>query len=133
MRDGRDVAEERLEEACRRLQRWRRGRRGSAGRIPNELWRAAAEVAEACGVETAAARLHLDAVRLQQWLDRREAQSERPERMGFVELPPLPLGTTSECMLELEDPSGRKLRISLKGQATAQVLSLSQLLWRTPS
>ena len=29
------------------------------------------------------------------------------------------------------DTSGRKLRISLKGAATAQVLSLSRLLWRS--
>lgn len=130
MRAGYGVAEKRLEEVRRRLQKWRRGRWGGRGRIPNELWQAAAEAAEACGIETTAARLQLDRRRLKQWLDRREAQRERQEPIGFVELPPLPLGTAAECTLELEDPAGRKLQISLKGPATAEVLPLSQLLWR---
>jgi hypothetical protein len=131
MRAGCGAAEARLEEVRRQLDRWRRGRRGSAGRIPNELWRAAAEVAAVCGVERTAARLEVNGERLQQWVERCEPRPVQPEPTAFVELPPLPFGAASECTLELEDSTGRRLRISLKGQATAQVVPLSQLLWRS--
>jgi hypothetical protein len=36
----------------------------------------------------------------------------------------------SECTLEIEEPSGRRLRISLKGPATAQALELGRALWK---
>jgi hypothetical protein len=48
---------------------------------------------------------------------------------GFVELPwPVAVGA-AECILEAEERSGRKLRIHLKGPATAQAVSLGRVLW----
>lgn len=145
MRAGSGTAEKRLREVQRRFERWRRGRRRNSGRIPKELWELAAEAAAVCGVEQAAAGLEVDPARLRQWLGDGEAERERPDRAAasqetsqkppsaaFVELPPFPLGGMAECTLEAEEPSGRRLRISLKGPATAQALQLSQVLWRTP-
>ena len=40
------------------------------------------------------------------------------------------VGPAAECTLELEDKSGRKLRILLKGQATTQAVALGRMLWR---
>jgi hypothetical protein len=37
---------------------------------------------------------------------------------------------TGECLLELEDTSGRKLRILLKGPATTQAQALGRMLWK---
>jgi hypothetical protein len=34
-----------------------------------------------------------------------------------------------ECILEAEDQVGRKLRVHLKGSATAQAASLGRMLW----
>jgi hypothetical protein len=119
-----------LASAKRRLERWRRSRQG-CGRIPNELWRMAAEVAAEHGPEATARSLQLDAKRLRQWMGTigREASPSAP----FVELPPIPLGSAAECTFDVEDPSGRKLRICLKGEATSQALSLGQILWRGES
>lgn len=97
--------------------------------MPNELWQLAAEVAAECGVEATAARLQLDAARLRHWMGRLGLKEGAAERPKFVELPPLMAACPPECTLELEEPSGRKLRISLKGPATAQALQLGQLLW----
>lgn len=117
--------------AKRRLERWRRSRQGH-GRIPNELWRMAAEVAAVHGAEVTARHLKLDAMRLKRWMRTTglEASSPAPQ---FVELPSIPLGSAAECTFELEDPSGRKLRICLKGEATSQALSLGRILWRGQS
>jgi hypothetical protein len=46
-----------------------------------------------------------------------------------VEVPRLEAAPLAECILEAEEESGRKLRIDLKGPATAQAASLSRLLW----
>ncbi len=125
-----------LAEARRRFERWRKFR-GSGGRIPHELWMAAAEAAAEHGAEAVAARLGVDLVRLRHWT--RIAAGGVPDRApaAFVELPPLAevggvadAGCAAECTLEVEEPSGRKLRISLRGPATAQALELGRVLWR---
>jgi hypothetical protein len=123
-----------LAEARRRFERWRKVR-GGGGRIPHELWMAAVEAAAAHGAETVAADLDVDLGRLQHWV--RIVDGGKAEAT-FVELPALTgvAGMTdagagpSECTLEFEEPTGRKLRISLRGPATAQALELGRVLWR---
>ena len=122
-------AESGLEAAKRRFNAWRRSHRW-LGRIPNELWRMAAETAAVHGVEATAARLLVDPARLKQWLpvvQPAEAAADAPQ---FLEFPPLVVAATAECTLELEDTSGRKLRILLKGPATTQAVALGRMLWR---
>ena len=123
-----------LAEARRRFERWRKVR-GGGGRVPHELWMAAVKAAAAHGAESVAADLDVDLGRLRHWV-RIVDGGEAPAT--FVELPALPgvAGMTdadasvSECTLEFEEPTGRKLRISLRGPATAQALELGRVLWR---
>lgn len=120
-----------LAEVKRRFDRWRRGCEG-CGRIPHELWRLAAEAAAAHGAEETAALLQLNVARLKQWMrgvadEPAPAPATQPQ---FVELPPL-ADAAPECTLELEDASGRKLRVSLKGRATAHAVEIGQMLWST--
>ena len=89
----------------------------------------AAEAATLHGVEATARRLLVDPARLQQWLpivQPAEAAADAPQ---FLEFPPLVVGPTAESTLELEDASGRKLRILLKGPATTQAVALGRMLW----
>jgi hypothetical protein len=124
-----------LAEIRRRFEGWRRVRGG--GRIPHELWMAAAKAAAVQGAEAVAIDLGLDLGRLRHWM--RIVDDGEPEvaPAPFVELPPLAgfaggtnAGTAAECTLELEEPSGRRLRISLRGPATTQALELGRALWR---
>jgi hypothetical protein len=100
------------------------------GRIPNKLWRIAGEAAAVHGVEATAERLRLDSGRLEAWLPPTPAAATEGEAPAFVELPSVIMGPPAECALELEDASGRKLRILLKGPATAQALAIGRMLWR---
>jgi hypothetical protein len=118
-----------LEEVKRRFDAWRREHRW-LGRVPNALWRMAGEVAAVHGVEATAERLSLDPSRLDAWLPRNSTAATAAEAPAFVELPSLIMGPPAECALELEDASGRKLRVLLKGSATTQALAISQMLWR---
>lgn len=122
-------AESGLEEAKRRFDAWRRSHRW-LGRIPNELWRLAAETAAVHGVEATARRLLVDPARLKQWLPVVQPAKAAADAPQFLELPPLMVGPTAECILEVEDPSGRKLRILLKGPAITQAVALGRMLWR---
>jgi hypothetical protein len=125
-----------LAEARRRFERWRKVR-GSGGRIPHELWRAAAQAAAAHGAEAVAADLGMDLGRLRHWMRIVDGGEPEVAPAAFVELPPLAgfagmvdAGPAAECTLELEEPSGRRLRISLRGPATTQALELGRVLWR---
>lgn len=125
-----------LAEARRRFERWRKTR-GSGGRIPHELWMAAGKAAAAHDAESVAAELGLDPERLRYWSRVAAADPAENAPATFVELPPradfVGMANTcqaAECLLELEEPSGRRLRIALKGAATTQVLELGRVLWR---
>ena len=118
-----------LEEVKRQFDSWRRGH-DWLGRIPNNLWRMAARAALDHGVDTTAHELRLNPDRLKQWMRIIDPDQSIQEAPRFVELPPLAVAPTAECSLELEDGSGRKLRIILKGQATAQAVALGRTLWR---
>jgi len=129
-RNGRAGAGTSLDEAKGRFDAWRRDHRW-LGRIPNELWRIAGEAAAVHGVEVTAERLLVDPSRLRQWLPSAgHAEAEGVEAPQFLELSPLVVGPPTECSLELEDRSGRKLRILLKGQATTQAVAIGRMLWR---
>ena len=117
--------------ACSRTQRkiehWRqRHRRGA--RIPEALWHEAAKLASAHGINRIARALRLDYYSLKE----RAAAAARsgvrsPE---FVELLPggLPTSPLSrpECLIEVEDPGGAKLRIHLQGGAFPDVAALTR-------
>jgi hypothetical protein len=98
---------------------------------------AAAEAAAEHGAEAVAADLDVDLGRLRRWMRSVDTGVLDDAAAAFVELPPLAgfaampdAGPAAECTLEFEEPSGRKLRISLRGPATAQALELGRVLWR---
>lgn len=116
-----------LARAKQEFDRWRRDRK-QCGRIPDRLWRMAAEAASIHGVRATARQLRLDVTRLEEEVDALGESQPSEETLGFVEFPwtaaPVP-----ECILEAEDQAGRKLRVHLKGSATAQAASLGRMLW----
>jgi len=117
-----------LAEAKRGFDQWRRSR--SRGRqIPEPLWRMAVKAAARYGVQSTARRLGLNSTRLQKQVQRLAPAQAGQDPCGFVELSWPGAASLAECILEAEDHSGRKLRIHLKGPATAQAASLGRLLW----
>lgn len=116
-----------LSEVRSQFERWRRNRtRGT--RIPAALWQAAVEAAGECGVSKTAQELSLDYYGLK---ERLESASTTPamaaKGRGFVEIP-LP-STAPECVLELEDGQGARLRVELKGAAPTELETLARAFW----
>jgi hypothetical protein len=120
--DNRRTAVRKLTEAKAKLARWRAGCRGP-GRIPNRLWMLAAEAAAEVGVEHAAFQLDVSATRLREWVEQRDGRVAPTETTtpDFIELAPMPLPTAGECVVEVAEPSGRKVQVALKGPATARL------------
>ena len=111
--------------AQRKFEHWRQRRRPRA-RIPEELWREAAELACAHGVNRTARALRLDYYSLK----KRVAAAARFGQRGpeFVEILAGGMAAPrSECVIEVEDPRGAKMRIHLQGGDLPDVAALTRV------
>jgi hypothetical protein len=117
-----------MAETKRSFEHWRRGGK-RRGRIPEPLWRLAVGAASIHGLHTTARRLRLNATRRKEQMERLARGPASEDEPRFVELSWPGAALAPECILEVEDRSGKKLRIQLKGSATAQAASLGRMLW----
>ena len=148
----------RLEGMRRRFERGRRTRKGRS-RIPEALWTAAVKAAGKYGLHRTAQALRLDYYALKKRVEAagsrrvsggkvashpisdREALSGngpftaiapvkgRQAVAAFLELAPPASGSSRECILELEDPGGAKMRVHLKGVEAPDLAALSRSFW----
>ena len=117
-----------MEQARQQLEQWRRTHRPRS-RIPDTLWATAAEVARRYGLYRTAHTLRLDYMRLKQRVQPASCDSKTAvELPAFLELIPPTASPIPECVVELEGVRGR-MRIHMKGTATAELVGLSRMLW----
>ncbi len=131
-----------LEELRVRLAEFRSANRPRT-RLPDELWRAAAEIAAQRGMKITARVLHLDRNSLTKWMDKQAGQAQRqaePKKAKrkytrrkaavmetpatFLELLAPSPGSAASCIVEVESPRGGKLRMELKGLGTSEIAHL---------
>jgi|SRR3954454_9686290 hypothetical protein len=116
-----------MRKVYRELQRWRSQRKGRE-RIPEALWRAAGELAREHGVNQVSQVLHLEFNHLKRVAEAGGANGRKGATPAFVELIAPQTSVQRECVLELEGRRG-KLRIELKGMATAELADIGRSLW----
>ena len=97
--------------AARRLETWRRRRTKRV--IPPEIWKRATELGRRFGVSATASALRLDYYGLKRRID----SVGKVSRSGpaFVQIGPSLSPVPSECLIEIEDARGTKLRVVLRG------------------
>ena len=117
-----------LSRAQREFERWRQRRRPRE-RIPEELWRQAAELACACGVNRTARALRLDYNALKKHLPAATGSGRRTAE--FVEILPgaMPAGRP-ECLIEVEDAGGAKMRVHVQGRSLPDLGALLDVFRR---
>ena len=112
----------------RRLERWRKARRGRAP-IPKGLLEAAGRVAREHGVNPTSKALGLEFNKLRAFAESgivaREKVTAPPQ---FLELVSAPAANGAECVIEMEGPRG-KMRIEWKGSVAPDLASLGRMLW----
>jgi hypothetical protein len=117
--------------AGRRFEAWRSRR--AERLIPPELWQRATELARRHGVHATAGALRLNYYSLRRRVDEggrggsirghRDLRGHAPTPT-FVEIGPTP--TSSECVVEIEDAQGTKLRVHLKGVGARDLAMLAR-------
>ena len=114
-----------LEHARQRFERWR-GTRGGRRRIPDSLWVTAAQAARRFGVHRTCRALRLNSAVLKSRIEavRAGGSSRIGAPVPFVELVPAGGARQSECVMELDDPSGTRMRIELKGMSGTDLVAL---------
>ncbi len=125
-----------LEKVRGRFDEWRRTRKVRT-RIPDPLWAAAVKMAERYGVHRTARALRIDYYGLKKRVEEKAASSSvagvAENVAAFVELAgPLPTGP-GECLVELEDVGGAKMRVHLTGVEAPDLVALSRSFWGVPS
>ena len=90
-------------------------------------------MANACGMNRTARALRLNYYGLkkrveQQAVDAADTTATKGSAR-FIELAPFSLAGFCECLLELENVGGAKMRIQLKGIAVPDLAVLSQSFW----
>jgi hypothetical protein len=120
-----------IELICRRFERWRRHKKHRSP-IPEGLWASAADLACKYGLAKTARTLGINYYSLKERIEAGSRQGCRQHnvRPEFVELIPQPTAAISECTVEMEGPSGARMRIHVKGAATPDLMSLSDSSWR---
>ena len=127
---------ESLEELEERFGEWR-ARRQRGERIPPPLWAAAVDMACELGVPRVAHRLRLNTVFLNKRLATAAGppQVEPPAEPEFVELLTVPAAAAApvigvhECVVELHNARGAKMRIELNAGGLAGLAHLCRAFW----
>jgi hypothetical protein len=123
---------ESLEQVGERFKRWRETRVRGA-HIPADLWAAAVVMAKEHGLHRIAHELHVD----HDGLKRRLERAGGVARLGkldteFVELFAAPAATAAgmrECVVELENARGAKMRVELNGKGLTGLAGLCSAFW----
>lgn len=125
----------RLERTRQRFERWRETRKVRS-RIPESLWTSAVKMARAYGINRTARALRVDYYSLKERVESEVSSSDVSKRNTspiFVELAAPATASTCECLLELEDVSGAKMRIEFKGVEVPDLAALSRSFWSVES
>lgn len=116
-----------MKKVQRRLERWRKIRRGREP-IPKRLWAAAAAVAREHGINPTSRALHLEFKKLKQYVESgKPTKRTPPPTPKFVELMASAPAGFSECIIELEGRHS-KMRIHWKGMTASDVAEFSRMI-----
>ncbi len=100
-----------LQQLNQRFEAWR-GAHPPRSRLPEGMWRAAAEMARLHGLHCTAKTLRLDYTRLKKHLGNFQPSVPAPTR--FLEFMAPPVNQPAECVVEVESSRGR-MRVAMKG------------------
>jgi hypothetical protein len=123
---------ENVEQAKHRFGEWRENRKHGE-HIPEVLWAMAIDLAKAHGVERIACELRVDHDRLKKrLLGASGAMRMQGAEEGFIELfAPQAVGM-GECVVELSNARGAKMRVQFQGGDMAGLAGLMNAFWSAP-
>ena len=120
-----------LDEVKQKFQTWRETRvRGT--RIPKELWQAAIDVlhSEDYTLHAVARELRLNQTDLRKHIQRTSPVVKKTSPPTFIEMNcKVQPSLISECIVEMEDSSGSKMKMCFRGKTEFDLLELGKSFW----
>lgn len=101
-----------LENVHEIFERWRKNKTGRS-QIPEDLWEAAVSLTDCYSINKIASHLHLNY---------NDLKGRARNHIGFIELP---VAASVECTIEIEKPTGERMRI----KGNCNVASLAREFW----
>lgn len=122
----------RLEDLRRRFERWRRTRKVRS-RIPEPLWDSAVKIAGTYGVNQTAKALRVNYYALKKRVEQKASAAGDVPRAAaaapFIELVAPTSAGPCQCILELENANGAKMRVQLRSVEMPDLAAMSQSFW----
>ena len=109
---------ESIEDIHEKFKQWRLSRINPRERIPAPLWQSAAILAKDHSINAVAKALWLNGQDLKKQVAKYlgEHRAKAPASSGFIELTCGAPVSAAECIIELADQKGEKMRITLRGR-----------------
>lgn len=119
-----------LQEVKELFTTWRASRKQKT-RIPDELWEAAAALAAQYSIHQISRDLRLNHTALKDKVAVRTQGNSitAAPQASFLELPPPQPSPLSECLIEMENRHGEKMRMHFAGEVSLDLLAVSQNFW----
>ena len=117
-----------IETVCQQFEYWRQTRKKRCP-IPEELWRAAELLYPEHSLYNISKALRLNYTDLKKRIEQKQTASipSSINQAEFIELKINPAIHPAECLVEMEDPCGSKMRIHFRGDAGLDLLELGKL------
>ena len=109
---------------------WRRTRK-SPRPIPEKLWVAAVSLTANHSISQISKELILDYTALKKRVPvKKKDSAAKMSPPGFIELNFEPPAAVSECIVEMQDILGAKMRMHFRGKTDFDLLELAKAFWR---
>lgn len=120
-----------LSEVKHQFEEWRKTKKGRE-RIPEKLWEAAVSLSKVHSISRISNVLRLNYSALKNRIVEKDEDAiiEKVSAPAFIELDFERPAFVSECIVEMEDSSGAKMRMCFKGKTDFDLLELGKAFWR---
>ena len=118
-----------LSEVKEQFKIWRRTRK-SPRPIPDKLWQAAVSLTATHSISKISKELVLDYSTLKKRVPiKKKSTANKTSAPSFIELNLEPPATVSECMVEMQNTLGAKMRMHFRGKPDCDLLELAKVFW----
>lgn len=121
-----------LADVCKQFEHWRQTRKSRRESIPEYLWKAAAQLAGRYSIDKISRALHLNHTTLKSHIHGSQPV-KTAQSTAFIELDCGHPFFESECIVEMENNDGSKMKWYFKGRTELDLLELSKGFWSKKS
>ncbi len=130
MKENEHVLNPDLEAVRYQFATWRENKKNRREAIPEELWESAKKLTKNYSINEVSKCLRLNFSDLKKRVFGKNYQAVSKKKPApFIELPSEKLFTQSECIIEMEDKNGCRMKMCFRGDTNFDLLELGKSFW----